>query len=276
MRLLIQQASWCCRLEPGRLGSPGEGSQYPIIDQFSLSVRAGPGQRSGGDSPGGCDGWPAALSKAFWHPWAWLALCLRLGRPLPFPSPPVCGVSSKAMPLRKPTAVVATRWSVQGCGHCFGLGAWVQPRCQISWPLPCSPRRFRVGTREAEVTQCSQGFRAVLGEPGLGQRCPPHLLLFPRLPESRAWPGRVPACSPQHVCSGNARLIKEWDGGDPTLTTHQQQLHTHALEEGAGSAPARQQTQASCPERLPCGLAVPQRQGRQSGSTAQWPQWGWP
>lgn len=26
-------------------------------------------------------------------------------------------------------------------------------------------------------------------------------------------------------------MIKEWDGEDPTLTTHQQQLHTHAPEE---------------------------------------------
>lgn len=53
MRLLIQQASWCCGPERGRLGSPREGSKYPIIDQFSLSVRTGPGQRSGSDSPGG-------------------------------------------------------------------------------------------------------------------------------------------------------------------------------------------------------------------------------
>lgn len=54
----------------------------------------------------------------------------------------------------------------------------------------------------------------------------PHLLLFPRLPEGRAQPGRVQPCSPQPVC-----LIEEWDGEDPTLTVHRQQLHTHAVEE---------------------------------------------
>lgn len=146
-------------------------------------------------------GWPAALSKAFWHPWAWLALCLRLGRPLPFPSAPVCGISSKAMLFWNPTAVVATRWRAQGCGHRFGLGAWVQPRGQISWPLPCSPRRFRVGTREAELTQCSQ----TQGHPGRAGAWPARAwevlaahLTFSCFRGFRARPGRVPACS--HVC----------------------------------------------------------------------------
>lgn len=58
MRLLIQLASWCCGPECREAGKPHEGSKYPIIDQFSLSVRAGPGQRSGGDNPGG---WSSCL-----------------------------------------------------------------------------------------------------------------------------------------------------------------------------------------------------------------------
>lgn len=180
-------------------------------------------------------GRPAALSKAFWHPWAWLARCLRLRHPLPFPSPPVCGVSSKAVPFRNPTAVATRR--VQGCGHRFGRGARVQPRCQISRPPPCSPLRFRVGTREAELTQCSQRLGAILGEPVLGPRglggrwLPTSPSLVSEASREKGPAGASAACGPQHVCSGNAHLIKEWDGEDPTLTTHQQQLHTHAPEE---------------------------------------------
>lgn len=90
----------------------------------------------------------------------------------------------------------------------------------LALPFPCGYTRLR----------------AVLGEQALASACSgragrlPHLLLFLRLPEGRARPGRVQPCSPQHAC-----LIEEWDGEDPTLTVHRRQLHTHAVEGEPGA-----------------------------------------
>lgn len=61
VRLLIQQLP----ARGGSLGSPGEGSKCPVIDQFSLSVCTGPRQRSGSDSPGG---WSPVLTGSGWPP----------------------------------------------------------------------------------------------------------------------------------------------------------------------------------------------------------------
>lgn len=96
MRLLIQQASWCCCPEPGRLGSPGEGSKYPIIDQFSLSVHTGPRQRSGGDRPR----WPQSLCCLVQSPLEQLGLAGPVpppGTPAPLALSAVCGISPKAV-----------------------------------------------------------------------------------------------------------------------------------------------------------------------------------
>lgn len=152
------------------------------------------------------------------------------GTPAPLPSSSACGISSKAVFFRKPTAAVPTWRRLQGTGRSFGLRAELpvsKPRCQVGWPLPYLPCRFLVGTRR---------LRAVLGEQALASACSgragrlPHLLLFLRLPEGRARPGRVQPCSPQHAC-----LIEEWDGEDPTLTVHRRQLHTHAVEGEPGA-----------------------------------------
>lgn len=102
VRLLIQQASWCRRAEPGRLGSPGRGSECRVIDQFSLSVHTGPGQRSGGDSPGGhghraCGRrGTATLCTALGgrHPPGLAGPVPPLGIPAPHPSPCARGISS--------------------------------------------------------------------------------------------------------------------------------------------------------------------------------------
>lgn len=135
-RLLIQQASWCCRPEPGRLGSPRRGSECPVIDQFSLSVHTGPGQRSGGNSPGGHShcamdshlvqspqeqasvgpGWPRVLASAF-PPLTPLCVPAGLARKPRLPG------SWPAFASRSRRAAVCTWWAVQRGGRGPGLGA---------------------------------------------------------------------------------------------------------------------------------------------------------
>lgn len=161
MRLLIQQASWCCRPEPGRLGSPGRGSECPVIDQFSLSVHTGPGQRSGGNSPGGhshcADGQPpCAKPSGAGVRRAGLAPCPRLGIPSPHPSLCPRGISSQATSSRKLAGLCQPKPAGR-CLHVVGSAAWwawprpwcrapgFRLRCQIRWPLHCLLCCFLVG-----------------------------------------------------------------------------------------------------------------------------------
>lgn len=175
---------------PGRPGSP-EGSKCPVIDQFSLSVRTGPRQRSGGDRPRWPQSlagipWRAALSKALGGSRAWLARCL----PPPSPSPlAVCGISPKVLSVlafssrsqccpwsavRGPEGRVAGQFGTQG------RAAWVP----APWPGPLAP------AGSWGLPACA-GLRAVLGVQVLGQRGrgrasrPARLLSFRRLPEGR-------------------------------------------------------------------------------------------
>lgn len=154
MRLLIQQASWCCRPEPGRLGSPRRGSECPVIDQFSLSVHAGPGQRSGGDGPGGhshrargCR-WTATSCKALRgrHPPGLAGPAPPPGIPSPHPSPCACGISLQATSFWKPAGLSQPEPAGR-CPHVVGSAGWwarfrtwcrapgFTLRCRIGGPL---------------------------------------------------------------------------------------------------------------------------------------------
>lgn len=89
-----------------------DGSKWPVIDQFSLSVRAGPGQRSGGDSPGGrsrCAHGPltgGCLLPRRWEraPVRQLAPSPHLGVPVAVPSVPVCGPASSRSRVLSPAS----------------------------------------------------------------------------------------------------------------------------------------------------------------------------
>lgn len=241
MRLLIQQASWCCRPEPGRLGSPGRGSECPVIDQFSLSVHTGPGQRSGGDSPGGHSHCARECRRM-----ATLCKTLRSRCPAdpagpvplrgiasPRPSPCACGISLQATAFRKPAglshrsrrAAVRTWWAALGGGRGSGLGA--RPRgsaSAVGSGGPCFTRsavsswgsRAACGSREDELTQ--EAWRAQ-GRPGRAGAGPARAGLAARLTFSSSGgfrrAGRMQPCSSWlGVWEALARLGR--DGKDPT------------------------------------------------------------
>lgn len=187
MRLLIQRLPGAVAQNVGRLGSPGEGPKYSIIDQFSLSVRAGPGQRSGGDSPGG---WSLALAA---HDGAW---------PRPGQAGP-SGSGLSSLPLSAgglPSCQVHPLFSASpflctAGGHSLGLGA----------RLPIFQSCHPTGHGDACCSSVSSGMRG------------PHLggirSLFPRLPEAPAVPrarvlqrpgGGCVLCPPT-LCSPQAR-----------------------------------------------------------------------
>lgn len=241
MRLLIQQASWCCRPEPGRLGSPGRGSECPVIDQFSLSVHTGPGQRSGGDSPGGHSHCARERRRM-----ATLCKTLRSrcpadpagpvplrGTASPHPSLCACGISLQATAFRKPAglshrsrrAAVRTWWAALGGGRGSGLGA--RPRgsaSAVGSGGPCFTRsavsswgsRVACESREDELTQEAWRAQGRPGRAGAGPaRAGPaaHLTFSSSGGFRRA--GRMQPCSSRlGVWEALARLGR--DGKDPT------------------------------------------------------------
>lgn len=112
-----------------------DGSKWPVIDQFSLSVRAGPGQRSGGDSPGGrsrCAHGPLTDGCLLPRPWerapvGQLAPSPHLGVPVAVPSVPVCGPASSRSRVLSPASSCVCVQDVgrRALGRGAGLGCGV-------------------------------------------------------------------------------------------------------------------------------------------------------